>query len=127
MPSWPNNESSDDDEYMSKFSSMHMEYFDGVNCGVVQWVDAPMMTNSAKDGMKSHGMDYTSQEINELKDKKMQLEEQTKIEIQMEKLKLRKEQRCILETQVDIQNTRKAMKEIEVDKDLLKEEKKKME
>ncbi|XP_048552284.1 uncharacterized protein LOC125532176 [Triticum urartu] len=93
MPSWPNsNETSDDDdEYMSEFSSMQMEYFqtpdtvidpsfcglvtesdrrcilhrqragkfvafegtdtgrrfigcateDGVNCGVLEWVDAP--------------------------------------------------------------------------------------
>ncbi|EMS54186.1 hypothetical protein TRIUR3_30721 [Triticum urartu] len=64
--------------------------------------------------------------INELKDKKKQLEEQAKIELQMEKLKLKKEQRCILQSQADIiQNIRKAMKELEVEKDLLKEEKKK--
>ena len=36
--------------------------------------------------------------------------------------------RCILQSQADIiQNTRKAMKELEVEKDLLKEEKKKLE
>ncbi|KAF7060369.1 hypothetical protein CFC21_067162 [Triticum aestivum] len=70
-------------------------------------------------------MDYTSQAINELKEKKHQLEEQAKIEVQMEKLKLKKEQRCILQSQADIiQNTRKAMKEIQVERDLLKEEKK---
>ena len=46
----------------------------------------------------------------------------------MEKLKLKKEQRCILQSQADIiQNARKAMKELEVEKDLLKEEKKKLE
>ncbi|KAF7099773.1 hypothetical protein CFC21_101369 [Triticum aestivum] len=81
-----------------------------------------------QDGMKSHDMDCTSQAINELKEKKKQLEEQAKIELQMEKLKLKKEQRCILQSQADIiQNTRKVMKEIEVDIDLLKEEKKKLE
>ena len=43
-------------------------------------------------------------------------------------LNSKKEQRCILQSQADIiQNTRKAMKEIEVDRDLLKEEKKKLE
>ena len=81
-----------------------------------------------QDGIKSHDMDCTSQAINELKEKKKQLEEQAKIELQMEKLKLKKEQRCILQSQADIiQNTRKAMKEIEVDRDHLKEEKKKLE
>ena len=44
-----------------------------------------------------------------------------RLEVQMEKLKLAKEQRCILHTKADIiQNTRKATKEIEVDNDLLK-------
>ncbi|KAE8808649.1 hypothetical protein D1007_14720 [Hordeum vulgare] len=257
MPSWPNSESPDDDEYMSKFSSMQMEYFktsdtvidpsfcgmvvesepncilhkqrpgkfvafegsdtgrrfigcatesylteyassqvvshlsiyvllnlhDGVNCGVVQRVDAPwppilrrcliklwdmyheqnlgrVQDNEAhekevaklkkeldslgnqynqlvndvsnlfdyQDGMKSYSMDYTSQANNELKEKKHQLEERTKIELQMNKLKLKKEQRCILQTQADIiQNTRMAMKELEVDRDLIKEEKRKLE
>ncbi|XBI13113.1 hypothetical protein VPH35_139888 [Triticum aestivum] len=140
---------------------------DGVNCGVLEWVDAPWpvimqraQDNEAhgievaklqkeldslanqysqlvddvsklfdfQDGIKSHDMDCTSQAINELKEKKKQLEEQAKIELQMEKLKLKKEQRCILQSQADIiQNTRKAMKELEVEKDLLKEEKKKLE
>ncbi|KAF7055546.1 hypothetical protein CFC21_063059 [Triticum aestivum] len=81
-----------------------------------------------QDGKKCHDMDCTSQAMNELKDKKKQLEEQAKIELKMEKLKLKKEQRCILQSQADIiKNTRKAMKEIEVDRDLLKEEKKKLE
>ncbi|KAM3297509.1 hypothetical protein ACQJBY_039419 [Aegilops geniculata] len=235
MPSWPNsNETSDDDdEYMSEFSSMNMEYFqtpdtvidpsfsglvtesdrrcilhreragkfvafegtdtgrrfigcateDGVNYGVLEWVDAPwpvILQRSLtklwdmyheenlgrvqdkeaheieveklkkeldslgnqysqlvddvselfdyQDGKKSHDMDYTSKAINELKEKKHQLEEQAKIEIQMEKLKLKKEQRCILQSQADIiQNTRKAMKEIQVERDLFKEEKNKLE
>nr|XP_020150131.2 uncharacterized protein LOC109735332 [Aegilops tauschii subsp. strangulata] len=153
---------------------------DGVNCGVLEWVDAPwpvilqrcltklwdmyheenlgrvqdkeaheieveklkkeldslanqysqLVDDVSKlfdyqDGQKSHDMDYTS---HELKEKKHQLEEQAKIEVQMEKLKLKKEQRCILQSQADIiQNTRKAMKEIQVERDLLKEEKKKLE
>lgn len=73
-------------------------------------------------------MEYTSQAINELNEKKKHLEDQAKIEIQMEKMKLAKEQRCILQSQVDIiHNTRKVMKEVVVDSDLLKEEKKKLE
>ncbi|XBH64731.1 hypothetical protein VPH35_118438 [Triticum aestivum] len=204
MPSWPNsNETSDDDdEYMSEFSSMQMEYFqtpdtvidssfcglvtesdkrcilhrqragkfvafegtdtgrrfigcateDGVNFGVLEWVDAPWPVilqrclsklwdmyheqnlGRAQDN-EAHGIEVAklqkeldSLAINELKEKKKQLEEQAKIELQMEKLKLKKEQRCILQSQADIiQSTRKAMKELEVEKDLLKEEKKKLE
>uniref|UniRef100_A0A8I6WMI7 Uncharacterized protein n=1 Tax=Hordeum vulgare subsp. vulgare TaxID=112509 RepID=A0A8I6WMI7_HORVV len=73
----------------------------------------------------SHDMDYISQAINK---KKKELEDQARIEISMEKLKLAKEQRCILQSQKDIiQNTRNAMKEVQVDRDLLKEEKKKLE
>ncbi|KAF7073391.1 hypothetical protein CFC21_078387 [Triticum aestivum] len=225
MPSWPNsNETSDDDEYMSEFSSMQMEYFqtpdtvidssfsglvtesdrrcilhrqtagkfvafEGTdtgrrfigcatevmnqvfmavmqrcltklwdmyhegNLGRVQDKEAheieveklkkeldslgnqySQLVNDVsklfdyQDGQKSHDMDYTSQSINELKEKKHQLEEQAKIEVQMGKLKLKKEQRYILQSQADIiQNTRKAMKEIQVERDLLKEEKKKLE
>nr|ACK44482.1 putative polyprotein [Triticum aestivum] len=219
MPSWPNsNETSDDDEYMSEFSSMQMEYFqtpdtvidpsfsglvtesdrrciphreragkfvafEGTDTGrrfvgcvtepvtlqrcltklwdmyheenlgrvqdkeaheieveklkkeldslgnqYSQLVDDVSKLFDYQDGQKSHDMDYTSQAINELKEKKHQLEEKAKIEIQMEKLKLKKEQRCILQSQADIiQNTRKAMKEIQVERDLLKEEKKKLE
>nr|XP_040245688.1 uncharacterized protein LOC109767644 [Aegilops tauschii subsp. strangulata] len=81
-----------------------------------------------QDGKMSHDMDYTSQAINELNEKKKQLEDQAKIELSMEKLKLAKEQRCILQSQADIiQNMRKAMKEVEGDRDLLKQEKKKLE
>uniref|UniRef100_A0A8I7BJU6 Uncharacterized protein n=1 Tax=Hordeum vulgare subsp. vulgare TaxID=112509 RepID=A0A8I7BJU6_HORVV len=73
----------------------------------------------------SHDMDYTSQAINK---KKKELEDQARIEISMEKLKLAKEQRCILQSQADIiQNMRKAMKEVRVDRDLLKKDKKKLE
>ena len=50
------------------------------------------------------------------------------LEVQMEKLKLAKEQRCILQSQADIiKNTRKAMKDVEVDRDVLKKEKAKLE
>ncbi|KAF7110450.1 hypothetical protein CFC21_110555 [Triticum aestivum] len=166
-----------------RFIGCATEFQDGVNCGVLEWVDAPwpvilqrcltklwdmyheenlcrvqdkeaheikveklkkeldslgnqysqLVDDVSKlfdyqDGQKFHDMDYTSQSINELKEKKHQLEEQAKIEVQMEKLKLKKEQRCILQSQADIiQNTRKAMKEIQVERDILKEEKKKLE
>ncbi|KAF7085643.1 hypothetical protein CFC21_089046 [Triticum aestivum] len=81
-----------------------------------------------QDGKMSHDMDYTSQAINELNEKKKQLEDQAKIELSVEKLKLAKEQRCILKSQADIiQNMRKAMKEMKGDRDLLKQEKKKLE
>ncbi|KAI4968294.1 hypothetical protein ZWY2020_057949 [Hordeum vulgare] len=152
----------------------------GVNCGVVEWVDAPwpdilqrclarlwemyreenfgrvkdqqahdeevvklkkeidFLSNSYsqlvedvsklfdyQDGKMSHDMDYTNEAINK---KKKELEDQARIEISMEKLKLAKEQRCILQSQADIIWTmRKAMKEVQVDRDLLKEEKKKLE
>ncbi|XBI47738.1 hypothetical protein VPH35_111619 [Triticum aestivum] len=46
----------------------------------------------------------------------------------MEKLKLANEQRCILQSQADIiKNTRKAMKDVQVDRDVLKKEKAKIE
>ncbi|XBH93971.1 hypothetical protein VPH35_084815 [Triticum aestivum] len=160
-----------------------MVAFEGVNCGVVEWVDGPwpeilqrcltriwdmyheqnlgrvndkqahekevaklqkeidFLSNNYsqlvedvsnlfdyQDGKMSHDMDYTSQAINELAEKKKQLENQAKIELSMEKLKLAKEQRCILQSQAEIiQNMRKAMKEVEGDRDLLKQEKKKLE
>ncbi|KAE8782783.1 hypothetical protein D1007_43833 [Hordeum vulgare] len=155
----------------------------GVNCGVVEWVDAPcpdilqrclariwdmyhdhnlgrvkdkeahekevaklkkeigflgnnygQLVNDVsnlfdyQDGKKSYDMGYTSQSINELKEKKKQLEDQAKIKIDMEKLKLAKAKRCIIQTQTYIiQNTRKARKEVEGEKDLLKEKRKKLE
>ena len=56
----------------------------------------------------------------ELKKKKEEVE--TKLE--MEKVRLAKEQMCILKTQADIiQNTSKAMYEIKVDRDQLVEDK----
>ena len=55
-------------------------------------------------------------------------QEELDMQIQMEKLKLEKEKNCILRAQADIiQNTRKAMKEITNEKDLLAEEKKQLE
>ncbi|KAM3244908.1 hypothetical protein ACQJBY_056310 [Aegilops geniculata] len=215
MPSWNDEESSDEDINMVSMDPqlfetpdsvvepsfcgsyteseptcmMHhqrpkkMVAFEGVNCGVVEWVDGPwpeilqscltriwdmyheqnlgrvndkqahekevgklkkeidFLSNNYsqlvedvsklfdyQDGKMSHDMDYTSQAINELAEKKKQLEDQAKIELSMEKLKLAKEQRCILQSQADIiQNMRKAMKELEGDRDLLKQEKKKLE
>ncbi|XBH95639.1 hypothetical protein VPH35_086167 [Triticum aestivum] len=44
-----------------------------------------------QDGKMSHDMDYTSQAINDLNEKKKQLEDQAKIEISMKKMKLAKE------------------------------------
>ncbi|VAH85912.1 unnamed protein product [Triticum turgidum subsp. durum] len=62
------------------------------------------------------------------KKKKEELEEKAMLEVQMENLKLAKEQRCILQSQADIiKNTRKAMKDVEVDIDVLKKEKAKIE
>ena len=81
-----------------------------------------------QDGKMSHNMYYTSQAINDLNAKKKQLQDQAKIEISKEKMKPAKEQRCILQSQADIiQNMRKAVKEVEGDRDLLKQEKKKLE
>ncbi|KAI4975060.1 hypothetical protein ZWY2020_048667 [Hordeum vulgare] len=67
-------------------------------------------------------------EIDFLSNSYSQLVEDARIEISMEKLKLAKEQMCIPQSQADIiQNMRKAMKEVQVDRYLLKEEKKKLE
>ena len=58
---------------------------------------------------------------------KKQLEDQAKIEIKMEKLKLAKEQMCILQSRAAIiQNMRKSMK-VKGERDLLRQEKKKLE
>ncbi|KAE8773694.1 chloride channel-like protein clc-g [Hordeum vulgare] len=81
-----------------------------------------------QDSKMSHDMEYTSQAINDLNKNKKELEDHAKIEISMEKLKLAKEQRCILQSQAGIiQNMRKTMKKVHGDMDLLKEEKKKLE
>lgn len=54
----------------------------------------------------------------------MKKKEEVEMELKMEKLRLANEQRCIMKTQSDIiQNTRKAMHEIKVDRDQLAEEK----
>uniref|UniRef100_A0A8I6X242 Uncharacterized protein n=1 Tax=Hordeum vulgare subsp. vulgare TaxID=112509 RepID=A0A8I6X242_HORVV len=67
-----------------------------------------------QDSKMFHDMEYTSEAIIDLNKKKKELEDQAKIEISMEKLKLAKQQRCILQSQEDIiQNTRKAMKEVQ--------------
>ncbi|XBI95954.1 hypothetical protein VPH35_032315 [Triticum aestivum] len=59
---------------------------------------------------------------------KKEVEEKSRLEVQMKKLKLADEQRCVLQSQADIiKNTRKAMKDVEVDRDLLKKEKAKLE
>ncbi|KAI5010532.1 hypothetical protein ZWY2020_012669 [Hordeum vulgare] len=54
--------------------------------------------------------------------------EELEMDMKMENLRLAKEQKCILKAQADIiQNTRKAMKEMKVYKDLLVDEKKELE
>nr|XP_020189097.1 uncharacterized protein LOC109774742 [Aegilops tauschii subsp. strangulata] len=109
----------------------------GVNCGVVEWVDGPWPTVLQRCLCKlwemfheqNFGRVYQKQvEEEELEKKKKELEEKAMLEVQMEKLKLAKEQRCILQNQADIiKNTRKAMKDVEVDRDVLKKEKAKLE
>ncbi|KAE8800865.1 putative chloride channel-like protein CLC-g [Hordeum vulgare] len=70
---------------------------------------------------------YHEQNFGRVKDKQAH-EKKEKIEISMEKLNLAKEQRCILQNQADIiVNMRKAMKEVQGDMELLKQEKKKLE
>ncbi|KAI4972283.1 hypothetical protein ZWY2020_003208 [Hordeum vulgare] len=59
--------------------------------------------------------------------RKKYLEESARLEVQLEKLKLAKEHRCILQSQADIvKNTKKANQEVEHDRDLLKKEKGKL-
>lgn len=81
-----------------------------------------------QDG-KGKKMEYqkTADDDEDVLKKKEGQEQQAKMELQLEKLKLDKEQRCIISSQVDIiRNTRKQM-EIKEVRDLLKEEKKKLE
>ncbi|KAE8780682.1 hypothetical protein D1007_46146 [Hordeum vulgare] len=60
-------------------------------------------------------------------DKFEKRKDELEMEVKMEKLGLAKEQKCILKAQANIiQNIRKAMKEIEVKKDLIAEEKKEL-
>nr|XP_020176244.1 uncharacterized protein LOC109761827 [Aegilops tauschii subsp. strangulata] len=144
----------------------------GVNCGVVEWVDGPWPTVLQRCLCKLwemfHEQNYGrvldkekfEKELANLKSEherelaKLRTEndklciEYTKIvddvskmfdwqdgrankkvyQKQMEKLKLAKEQRCILQSQAGIiKNTRKAMKDVEVDRDVLKKEKAKLE
>ncbi|XBI84561.1 hypothetical protein VPH35_092847 [Triticum aestivum] len=73
-----------------------------------------------QDGRVDH-MNYQKAVDEEEFEKKKEVEESGKLEVQMEKLKLAKEHRCILQSQADIiKNTRKAMKEVEHERDLLK-------
>nr|XP_020164470.1 uncharacterized protein LOC109749947 [Aegilops tauschii subsp. strangulata] len=127
----------------------------GVNCGVVEWVDGPwppvlqrclsklwemfhdqncgrvldkekFEKELAKDGRVDKRV-YQKQVEEEELEKKKELEEKAMLEVQMENLKLAKEHRCILQSQADIiKNTRKAMKDVEVDRDILRKEKEKL-
>ncbi|XBJ21084.1 hypothetical protein VPH35_011798 [Triticum aestivum] len=149
MPSWNDEDTSSEDE--CDITSMDMALW---NCGRV--VDkqkyekhlAKLKTENDKlcieytklvqdvskmfdwqDGRVDH-MDYQKaiDEEEFEKKKKKEVEESAKLEVQMEKLKLAKEHRCILQSQADIiKNTRKAMKEVEQERDLLKIEKAKLE
>ncbi|KAI4984572.1 hypothetical protein ZWY2020_017202 [Hordeum vulgare] len=141
-----------------RFLSCPVQQDEGVNCGVVEWVDGPWPEILQRclgriwDMYQEHNLgrvkdeeahekevgklkkenDFLSNSYSQLVEdainkKKTELEDQARIEISMEKLKLAKEQRCILQSQADIiQNMRKAMKEVQVDRDLFKEEKKKL-
>ncbi|KAI4993776.1 hypothetical protein ZWY2020_008089 [Hordeum vulgare] len=74
--------------------------------------------------MNQKQMDDVEVQMEEDFEKKKEVEEKVRLEVQMEKLKLAKEQRCILQSQADIiKNTRKAMKDVELDRDILKKEK----
>jgi hypothetical protein len=70
-------------------------------------------------------VDYQkAMDVDKFEKKKQQIE----MEVKTAKLRLAKEQKYILKAQADIiQNTRKAMKELKVDKDLIAEEKKELE
>ncbi|KAE8791795.1 hypothetical protein D1007_33779 [Hordeum vulgare] len=84
-------------------------------------------TNNRKDGKVDH-MEYQNVvEEEQFQKRKKYLEESARLEVQLEKLKLAKEHRCILQSQADIvKNTKKANQEVEHDRDLLKKEKAKL-
>ncbi|XBI40911.1 hypothetical protein VPH35_125441 [Triticum aestivum] len=81
-----------------------------------------------QDGRVDHMVYQKAVEEEDLEKKKKEVEESARLEVQMERLKLAKEHRCILQSQADIiKNTRKAMKEVQQERDLLKIEKAKLE
>ncbi|KAM3402407.1 hypothetical protein ACQJBY_006348 [Aegilops geniculata] len=81
-----------------------------------------------QDGRVDHMNYQKAVEEEQFEKKKKEVEESARLEVQIEKLKLAKEQRCILQSQADIiKNTWKAMKEVEQERDLLKIEKAKLE
>ncbi|KAE8807780.1 hypothetical protein D1007_15940 [Hordeum vulgare] len=141
-----------------RFLGCPVQRDEGVNCGVLEWVDGPWpeilqrclgriwdmyqeqnlgrvkdeQAHEKEVAKLKKEIDFLSNSYNQLRQainkNKKELEDQARIEISMEKSKLAKEQRCILQSQEDIiQNMRKAMKEVQVDRDLLKEEKNKLE
>ncbi|KAE8789194.1 hypothetical protein D1007_36680 [Hordeum vulgare] len=64
----------------------------------------------------------------DVKTKLAEIEEQCKMELKMEKMRLANEQRCILSSQADIiRNTRKAMMKVKEDMDVHQKEKKNLE
>lgn len=78
-----------------------------------------------QDGKVQH-MEHenATKHAEDVKTKLAELEEQCKMELKMEKMRLAKEQRCILTSQADIiRDTRNVMKEVKKDRDVLQEEK----
>ena len=63
--------------------------------------------------------------VEDVKTKDVGLEEECKMGLKMEKMRLANEQRCILSSRAGIiTNTSKAMKEVKEDRDVLQEERK---
>ncbi|XBH87177.1 hypothetical protein VPH35_074691 [Triticum aestivum] len=121
----------------------------GVNCGVVQWVD-PVWPDALKNCLIKLWEMFHEQNLGRIQDKHAyededgvgkidyqqamdaekyeKKKEELELEMKMDKLRLAKEQKCILQSQAEIiHNTRKATKEIKVDRDLLAQEKKELE
>ncbi|KAI4982210.1 hypothetical protein ZWY2020_022702 [Hordeum vulgare] len=147
-PSWNDEETSSSEDCEAVNMDMGL-MGNGVNCGVVEWVDGPwppvlrrclsklweikLVEDVSKifdwqDGRVDKKVYQKQVEEEDFEKNKKEVEEKARLEVQLEKLKLANEQRCILQSQADImENTRKAMKDVEVGRDLLKKEKAKLE
>ncbi|KAI4990363.1 hypothetical protein ZWY2020_038726 [Hordeum vulgare] len=144
MASWGDLDDNNEEELA--YTSMGMDLWGVIDFGVVEWVDGPWriilqrcltklwdMFHEQNHGRVTdrevHHMEHenATKDVEDVKKKLIELEEQCKMELKMEKMGLTKEQRCILTSQANItRNTRKSTKEAKEDRDVLQEEKKKL-
>ncbi|KAI4994952.1 hypothetical protein ZWY2020_034855 [Hordeum vulgare] len=147
MPSWNDRETSSNDDCQAVSMDMGLleardTIVEPLFCGQLELSEPkcilhhmrPLKCVAFEDGkvdrkMNQKQMDDVEVQMEEGFEKKTkEVEEKARLEVQMENLKLTKEQRCILQSQADIiKNTGKATKDVELERNLLKKEKAKLE